>query len=507
MDTQKQQTKPKKKAVKRKPRKKPAVKKSITQKQTVTQNVKVIVGELKQRRRQERSLFHKQPQRQYQQPPTIIYQQAPVQQVAPHSITPQPQPQQQPQQQPQPQQQTAPITQPTPSPLTQPTAPPQASPVTPTIPTPPPPIQPQTTPPPTIPIPVVPSIEPQDRTVTRPTSPVDPLTRPAPSLSLMEQIQQKAKERADRASTDALTQPPETSRPRPVQALSLQEQIQQKAKERQERVNLGDERKTEVPKGKGSLTSTLPPPKLDLMAEILKKGKELKSVSERKLKPLPPKSSEKQSIVDLLKTNMEGRRKGITGGVGAFTVEGELPKKGDDSGDPDVDKAETESQPAGTAQSKGEKKDVIQPAAENKTTLDDLTGSESPPVATELSLTPTVTATTGAAKKGETIFNTKGEPIFVKGQGRGQGPKKIGIPKEAEQAFNDYVNKYSITKVRNSSSSEAVNGKITTKALTYSEGGELNEDFLELLKMTGDSVNGLKGKLKLANQGKPPQLV
>jgi hypothetical protein len=467
MDTQKQQTKPKKKAVKRKPRKKPAVKKSITQKQSVTQNVKVIVGELKQRRRQERSLFHKQPQRQYQQPPTIIYQQAPVQQVAPQSITPQPQPQQ-----PQPQQQTAPITQPTPSPLTQPTAPPQASPVTPTIPTPPPPIQPQTTPPPTIPIPVVPSIEPQDRTVTRPTSPVDPLTRPAPSLSLMGQIQQKAKERADRASTDALTQPPETSRPRPVQALSLQEQIQQKAKERQERVNLGDERKTEVPKGKGSLTSTLPPPKMDLMAEILKKGKDLKPTSSRPKTTLPPpKPDEKTTMVDLMKSKMKGRRIGIGSDsdddddeIGAFSVAGELPKK-------EIITPEIVTVTA---------KPLLQASKEDKTTLDDLT--------------------TPKPKGG--VYKLDG--TFIRGSTTG---RNIGIPKEAEEAFNEYVTKHSKTKVKNSSSSGAVNGKITTKEMQFKNNKGYIEDFNKLLALTGDTARGLEGKLKRANQGKPPKFV
>jgi len=86
---------------------------------------------------------------------------------------------------------------------------------------------------------------------------------------------------------------------------------------------------------------------------------------------------------------------------------------------------------------------------------------------------------------------------------KGTGTKKVGIPKEAENLFNDYVKNYSITKVKNSSSAEAVNGKITTKEMKYSEGGKLTDDFLKLLAMTGDSVNGLKGKLKLANQGNP----
>ena len=494
MDTQKKQTKPKnpkKKAVKRKPRKKPAVKKSITQKQTVTQNVKVVVGEMKQRRRQNRSLFHKQPQRQYQQPPTIIYQQAPVQQVAPQSLTPQPQPQQQPQPQPQPQQQTAPITQPTPqptpqplttpqtqptpSPLTQPTAPPQASPVTPTIPTPPPPIQPQTQPTPPPITPIVPSITPAERTVMRPTSPANALTRPAPSLSLMEQIQQRARERADRvsSSTDALTEPPKTSQPRPAQALSLQEQIQQKAKERQARVDLGDERKTEQPKGKGSVTKTpLPPPKMDLMAEILKKGKELKSVSERpKTTPPPPKSDEKTTMVDLMKSKMKGRRIGIgddsdddDDDIGAFSVAGELPKK--DIITPEIVTVEA--------------KPLLQPSKEDKTTLDDLT--------------------TPKPKGG--VYKLDG--TFIRGSTTG---RNIGIPKEAEEAFKEYVTKHSKTEVKDSSSSKAVDGKITTKKMTFKKNKEYIEDFNKLLTLTGDTAKGLEGKLKRANQGNPPKFV
>ena len=498
MDTQKKQTKPKnpknpkKKAVKRKPRKKPAVKKSITQKQTVTQNVKVVVGEMKQRRRQNRSLFHKQPQRQYQQPPTIIYQQAPIQQVAPQSLTPQQQPQQQPQpqqpqQQPQPQQQTAPITQPTPqpltapqtqptpSPLTQPTAPPQASPVTPTIPTPPPPIQPQTQPTPPPITPIVPSITPAERTVMRPTSPANALTRPAPSLSLMEQIQQRARERADRvsSSTDALTEPPKTSQPRPVQALSLQEQIQQKAKERQARVDLGDERKTEQPKGKGSVTKTpLPPPKTDLMAEILKKGKELTPVSARpKTTPPPPKSDEKSKMVDLMKSKMKGRRIGIGSGsddedddIGAFSVAGELPKK-------EIITPEIVTVAA---------KPLLKPSKEDTTTLDDLT--------------------TPKPKGG--VYNLDG--TFIRGSTTG---RNIGIPKKAEDAFNEYVTKHSKTEVKDSSSSKAVDGKITTKKMTFKKNKEYIEDFNKLLALTGDTAKGLEGKLKRANQGNPPKFV
>lgn len=78
-------TKPRKKPVKKpvkkksvKPRKKqvkkPFVKKSITQKQQVKQNVKVIVGDIRKRRRARRSLFNKPPsqQRQQQQQPMVI---------------------------------------------------------------------------------------------------------------------------------------------------------------------------------------------------------------------------------------------------------------------------------------------------------------------------------------------------------------------------------------------------------------------------------------------------
>ena len=377
--------------------------------------------------------------------------------------------------------------------MTQPTAPPQASPVTPTIPTIPipPPIQPQTITPPPI-TPIVPSIEPTERTIMRPTSPVEPLTtstapvprpqyppantltRPSPSLSLMEQIQQRARERADRvsSSTDALTQPPETSRPRPVQALSLQEQIQQKAKERQERVNLGDERKTEVPKGKGSLTTTLPPPKLDLMAEILKRGKELKPTSSRpKTTPPPPKIDEKSNMVDLMKSKMKGRRIGIGSesdddddDIGAFSVEGELPKK----------QIITPEIVTVTA------KPLLQPSKEDKTTLDDLT--------------------TPKPKGG--VYNLDG--TFIRGSITG---RNIGIPKEAEQAFNEYITKHSKTEVKDSSSSKAVDGKITTKKMTFRENKKYIEDFNKLLTLTGDTAKGLEGKLKRANQGNPPKFV
>ena len=326
--------------------------------------------------------------------------------------------------------------------------------MTPTIPTPPPPIQPQTTPQPTIPNPVVPSIEPQDRTVTRPTSPVDPLTTSSAPVP-----------KPKYPPANALTQPPETSRPRPVQALSLQEQIQQKAKERQERVNLGDERKTEVPKGKGSLTTTLPPPKLDLMAEILKKGRDLKPASERKLKPPPPpKPDEKKSIGDLLKTNMAKRRTGIAGGVGAFPVAGELPKK-------EIITPEIVTVPATP---------LLQPSKEDKTTLDDLT--------------------TPKPKGG--VYNSDG--TFIRGSTTG---RNIGIPKEAEEAFNEYVTKHSKTKVKNSSSAGAVNGKITTKEMQFKNNKGYIEDFNKLLALTGDTARGLEGKLKRANQGKPPKFV
>lgn len=409
----------KKKSVKRKRKpRKPVVKKSVTQKQTVTQNVKVLVNNIRQRRRNRRTLIDKQPLQPQPQQPAVIT-------IAPTFSQPQliqpPQPQfMQPQ-------------------LIQPQ--PQAV------------IQPQLTA--------------TERTV---------IASEEPSLTPVEPTRI---EPAPAEPVRNLIRPARAEPPRPQPVGGLLGEI---------RAGRGKLKKVELGEGApktDSVGEITPPPRrmeTDLMSQIIKRGQELKPVSQRVDKPkAKPATEPKKTALDIMKEKLKAVREVVEPEeeIGAFSVEAEPVIK------PQIEVVEATP--------------LLRPTGRESPTLEDLTeGLETTPQPKKKK----------EKKKTEAIFTPageakEGEPITLK-QKRGTGEKTRGIPKKAEEAFKKYLQDYTVIKESPSSTKEGV---IKTKSLKYREGGELLDDFKELMKLTGDTEKALQGKLKRASQGKEIKIV
>ena len=445
--------KPKKKPIKKKSvkrKRKPAVKKSVTQTQTVTQNVKVLVNNIRQRRRNRRTLIDKQPLQQLPQQPAVITIAPTFSQPQPQIIQPQPQAVIQPQLiQPQPQAVIQPqIMQPQPQAVIQPQLTAQDRTVTVTQ-------QPSLTPPTPAPAPApTPSI-----------IPPAPAPAPAPTPSIIPPTPAPAPAPAPRS------EPP---RPRPPPVGGLLGEIQSKAEEFKKKRELGEG----APKIESAGEITTPPRKMesDLMSQILKRGQELKPVSERVDKPkAKPAAEPKKTALDVMKEKLQSMRKDTEPEeeLGAFSLEAEPIIK------PQIEVVEA--------------KPLLEPTGRESPTLEDLT-EDTPPKK--------------GRKKAEAVFipvgeAKEGEPITLK-QVRGTGEKTRGIPKEAEEAFKKYLEDYTIIEERPSSMGEAVK---KTKSLKFKDKGELIPDFKDLMQLTGDSESSLKGKLRRAKEGKEIKIV
>jgi len=323
---------------------------------------------------------------------------------------------------------------------------------------------------------IQPQLTAQDRTVLRTQQPS--LTPPTPAPAPTPSIIPPAPAPAPAPRAEPRVEPP---RPPPPPVGGLLGEIQSKAEEFKKKRELGEG----APKTEPAGEITTPPRRMEtgLMSEILKRGQELKPVSERVDKPkAKPASEPKKTALDIMKEKLESMRKGTEPEeeIGAFSVEAEPVIK------PQIEVVEA--------------KPLLEPTRRESPTLEDLTeGLE----LKEDEITPKK-----GRKKAEAIFipageAKEGEPIKLK-QKRGTGPKTRGIPKEAEEAFNKYLQDYTIIEETPSSMGEAV---VKTKSLKFKDKGKLIPDFKALMELTGDNEKALKGKLRRAKEGKEIKIV